>query len=65
MRYCSVECQRRHRGAHQAYCRKMGSLPRHKHSSVGGATGAKVESDNVPEHGGSGHKNKARENAID
>ena len=26
MRYCSVECQKRHRGMHQEFCRRMRSL---------------------------------------
>ena len=54
-----VECQRRHRGTHQAYCRKMGSLPHDKHANVGGAPSAKVTSNHRPEHGGSGHKSEA------
>ena len=63
MRYCSVECQRRHRGIHRDYCREMGTLALDKHPSVG-ATSENVNGNNVPEHGGSGHKSKARNNAT-
>ena len=63
MRYCSVECQRRHRVTHQDYCREMGSWPRDKRSNVG-ATGAKANADNMPELGGSGHRNKAQATAA-
>ena len=63
MRYCSVECQRRHRGTHQDYCREMGSLPRDKHSNVG-ATSAKVNADNIPELGGSSPRNRAQATAT-
>ena len=34
MRYCSVECQKRHRRNHQEFCRMMGSLPLHPNIST-------------------------------
>ena len=57
MRYCSVECQRRHRSFHEDYCRNMGSLPCDKAPSTGAAI-AKVNNDSIPEHSGSGHMSK-------
>lgn len=47
MRYCSVECQKRHRGMHEEFCRRIGSL--HPYSKV--STYAKsdnVDKDNIP-----------------
>ena len=47
VRYCSVECQRRHRGSHQEFCRRMGSLtPSGKVSTT--AKGDKVDEGNIP-----------------